>query len=570
MNKKLFWIVNIIMIGCALVWTFTNVSYDEQYQMAMAYRLLAGDKMITQMWEPHQTSAFVCAAFMGLYHLVTKSYTGVAVFLHLIGMLIRAAVAVCFYRTVKKDIGNSVAYFASILVFMISPKDLAIPEFANVQVWMGILMFCSLIEYFRKQKKTMLIAAAACLCLQILAYPSCLIVYIPAVIILAKYADRKKRAAVIALFTGVCAIIGVGYISYFLVTRTPSDVMTNISAMMNLEPSHTVSAGTKLYAYLKDIGEMLICYAGIGAVGGIATAIAYAGAKKKMNNDKSKLKNYAIGIFLLSTAIVMLVGFCLNIVLVTDRCAYTVIFVYIIVAGLLTRKSLSVSERVVYYSGFWIGVVGFAATLMLTNLPFTASGAYAILAIAVSVIPICRWLEQSMMTRLKKAIYICGMSFAALLVVRCIYIRTPLTGRDQICSVISEDMSLVRSGPLKGIITNDSGARKQQICVAEFAQYVPDGSSIWIVDELTDSAFYMLGDYDVAVPSTIADPKNTEGMKKYWELNPDKMPDVIAVACYGGEIDYGILTNSWILEWIENEYKPSESIDGTFYRFLYK
>ena len=34
---------------------------------SMAYRLVQGDRMFLEMWEPHQTSAFFSAAFLWLY-----------------------------------------------------------------------------------------------------------------------------------------------------------------------------------------------------------------------------------------------------------------------------------------------------------------------------------------------------------------------------------------------------------------------------------------------------------------------------------------------------------------------
>ena len=37
---------------------FFGFDIDEQYAVSMAYRLVQGDRMFLEMWEPHQTSAF--------------------------------------------------------------------------------------------------------------------------------------------------------------------------------------------------------------------------------------------------------------------------------------------------------------------------------------------------------------------------------------------------------------------------------------------------------------------------------------------------------------------------------
>lgn len=46
---------------------FFGFDIDEQYAVSMAYRMVRGDRMFLEMWEPHQTSAFFSAAFLGLY-----------------------------------------------------------------------------------------------------------------------------------------------------------------------------------------------------------------------------------------------------------------------------------------------------------------------------------------------------------------------------------------------------------------------------------------------------------------------------------------------------------------------
>ena len=62
-SKKVYLSYFILIVAACISFVFTNVSYDAEYQLAMAYRMIKGDEMITQMWEPHQTSAFLCAIF---------------------------------------------------------------------------------------------------------------------------------------------------------------------------------------------------------------------------------------------------------------------------------------------------------------------------------------------------------------------------------------------------------------------------------------------------------------------------------------------------------------------------
>ena len=80
-DKKILSAYGILIAVACISLIFTNISYDAEYQMAMAYRMLKGDKMILQMWEPHQTSAFLCAIFMKFYMTLFGTTTGIVLYL---------------------------------------------------------------------------------------------------------------------------------------------------------------------------------------------------------------------------------------------------------------------------------------------------------------------------------------------------------------------------------------------------------------------------------------------------------------------------------------------------------
>ena len=70
----------ILLLGsifAAIKLIFIDYTLDEEYQIVMAYRNLIGDDLFKQMWEPHQTSAFLCSGLMWIYHAITGTYTGV-------------------------------------------------------------------------------------------------------------------------------------------------------------------------------------------------------------------------------------------------------------------------------------------------------------------------------------------------------------------------------------------------------------------------------------------------------------------------------------------------------------
>ncbi|MCR4729145.1 MAG: hypothetical protein K5796_10955 [Lachnospiraceae bacterium] len=570
-KRKIYLFASLIMIISGIIWTFTNLAPDEGYQIAMAYRISQGDSLLTEMLEPHQFSALLTGFLVYLYQAIFGTYTGVVVYLHLAGILIRAGLAAVLYMILKKETEKPLAYGAAVLFFMITPKDFAMPEYGNQQAWYGLLCFVFLMMYFRSKKLRFLVPAAISLCLLVLAYPSGILSYAVIVVLLILYGEKSQLKKEIALFTGVCALIGGGLVLYLVGKNGLQEIGDSLRMMTAIEPSHTVGVGSRLLRYGRNIAELLAVYAIVTVASLLITSAVLAVLKKK----KSYGKEFRQALFLAIFGIILLIGFFLNILLMTDRCAYTVIFIYMTSVGLFYSKKLSGEVKRLYVVGTILGISCVVSTLILTDLPFVVSGAYGVLAIALSVIPLQKMSVDLESSPIRKTYFVMFAAFVCLLFARCVYIRTPLTGRSQICTILNEDMSYVHNGPAKWIITNNEGAMIQQVSYEEFRENIPMGSKVWLVDSIEDSLGYMYGGYEVAIPSVMSDPKYQyeayyDVLKEYWEKHPDKYPDVVAVKAYKGDISYDILASGLLMDFIEKEYKPVRSVDGTYWKLYFR
>lgn len=67
---------------------FTDFGVDNGYAVATSYRHISGDRMFLEMWEPHQTSAFLVDILMLVYRVFVPSFTGVAIYLQITGVLL--------------------------------------------------------------------------------------------------------------------------------------------------------------------------------------------------------------------------------------------------------------------------------------------------------------------------------------------------------------------------------------------------------------------------------------------------------------------------------------------------
>jgi len=83
-----------------------------------------------------------------------------------------------------------------------------------------------------------------------------------------------------------------------------------------------------------------------------------------------------------------------------------------------------------------------------------------------------------------------------------------------------------------------------------------------------DAINHLYVDAIISDSSTVSTPTYNESILDYWTVNPHKYPNVIAVQCWYGEMR--VEDDTWIMQWINNEFKPDEVWDGRYWRFYRK
>lgn len=562
-NRYLYFFLTLMAAFCGLIWAVTNLSYDGEYQIATAYRLLQGDKMFLEMWEPNQTGVFLPAALMWIYMKLFRTTTGIALYLQVCGILIRGALAYVLFRTLRSDLGQPLAYGMALFYFMVSPKDYAIPEYSNMQLWYSTLLFCCLWQFLKKQKLWLLLLSALWLCLEALTYPSCAIVLFGVILLLAFYTTHKGRD--ILLLTGICAILGLAFLCYHLFTIGPDTFMECITGMLAIEPTHTVSGTSKILGYLLSLFKILLVFAFLSVIGFLTSLVPRHMRKGKTGNNPLHPAYW-----LLCCCALMLLGFLLNILSVDHRSAYSILLLAILGAGFWNRNTLRGRKRQIYVCGSMIGGLSLLATLVLTDHPMiTVSVPYGLLAVASALIPIGEKLGQPPYAPFKRHFYRCFLCFLVLLAFRCVFIRNPLSGKGQIYPTFS-DLSIVRTGPALGIISDEEGVCIQRDSYPEWQEHIRPGSKVWIVGSVVDTLGYLYENVEVAGPSTMSTPSYNDAVLEYWRLNPDKYPDVIIVEGYLGEISYELSSNQWLLSFLSEEFQPEHVVYGTYWNYYFR
>ncbi|MDE5748684.1 MAG: hypothetical protein K2I21_14050, partial [Acetatifactor sp.] len=156
-----------------------SLDIDESYAVACAYRMVRGDRLIRDMWEPHQLSAFLAALFAAPYIWIRGNTDYLVIWLRVIGVLIHTGMGVLLYRQLVKKTNRFFAFCIMILHLNFLPKWVQMPEFELMHYWCLLGIFLVLHAYFASGKSRMILPfLGGCLLVgSMLCYPTMIVLY---------------------------------------------------------------------------------------------------------------------------------------------------------------------------------------------------------------------------------------------------------------------------------------------------------------------------------------------------------------------------------------------------------
>ena len=114
-----------------------------------------------------------------------------------------------------------------------------------------------------------------------------------------------------------------------------------------------------------------------------------------------------------------------------------------------------------------------------------------------------------------------------------------------------------RKGLRAGILTDYMTAYRYNNNMEIWQEAVPDGSTVLYVGP---SQFYcMLGEHTQASPDTICSMIYDERLLDYWEIHPERYPDVVVFESSYGDIRQE--GDNFIWHWLMEDFQPSERKD---------
>ena len=585
-TRKCLKILKILLIAgsvlAAVKVVLVDYTLDEEYQVVMAYRNLSGDTLFGTMWEPHQTSAFLCVWLMRGYLAVTGTMTGVVIFLRLCTTLIQLLLSLWLCRTLARFLDKEYAFLLGLCYFNIVPKIIQIPEFSNLQVWFYTVIVLALMWYDAEVQHTSdagagfwrrsfwLVAAGLGMAFEVLSYPSSLVLFPFFLVCIFWTSGRDKKWARglgdSLIFAGTCAVSAAVWLWRVLSHVAWEEFLRNVRYVVDFDLTHDMSltAESRAAALCRDFRTLAVLMAVILVIAFVLRWVA-GRLWKRADSDGHKPGTAIFAVWLIIAGEAVQLFYWL-----VPRKGYEEpqihLLVILLAVALFWRRADK--RRRALAVGLLGSVLTILAVVYMSDLGVWYAIPHGMPGILLGVAALVLALEEECGQRGRPWIYLLLFSLAFVSVFgKGFTLRAGKTPTNTVLGV----GGIIRKGPSAGIVTNYMQAYITNSTYEEFQEYVGRDSKCLIVTNMVGTAGtspYMFTGAKVCHFSIVDPTSYDERLLTYWELYPEKVPDVIVVDCWYGELQE--LEDSWIMQYIENDFGYTDMVDGKYVRYYFR
>ncbi len=546
-------------LGLSMIAAFRNMiiglDIDEEYAVALAYRLAAGDIMVKEMWEPHQTSVFIPALLIKVFLWCKPDAEYLILFLRGCGFFMAAFVAGAWYMVFRRKFGQTGAALTALIILNTMPKWMSTPEFANQQIWYLLLLILCLYQYAEYGRGRFLGLAAIFMVFEVLAYPSCILLF-PFYFIWV-YRRNRKHAWIFASICGICAGIFVGYLLFHM---SFDEVMECIRWIL-ADPSHSEGLGVKMLAYGRDLFRILGCAAVYTGIAAIITGIV-------LKVIPQKYEKYKITLF---CSVLVVISWIYQVwfwgtkagPIVYMEYPYLILFILGSVFFACKRKVMSEEVRNLFSLTIFPSLFVLIGVLLLTNLNIKSALVHLLPGILCTLLVFCTGRSETVCEK-KEAIPFkkyAGIFLTALWLLLVTASRIMLVRENE---GLPMDVFLVKQKALYG-------AAKYIYC-PYMTGYQYNDDYLFLQEQIEETdrllyigrnpAIYMITKGEICGASTISTPVFDERYIEYFSINPDKWPTVIVIDKTFAKAN--LKETDMIVKWIEDYFDTEDVLETEF------
>ena len=254
MVKKGIWYLSLalcllITLAGAYKTLLISADIDEAYALILAQRLAGGDRLLLEMWEPHQLSALLYVLPVFVYQLLVDSAgKGILLFLRALGLLVQLLMAIWLYRELSGGRRSGSSLWIAFLYLNFTPKLIQSPEFNILFYWAMTAMLLLLRRQNIRSKapeqgKLSIpesICLGLCMCVMVLCYPTAVLVFV--YVLLLQLFRKDHRAAL--WFGGTCLLAAALLLLGMALAGDFSAALSNVGNVLS-DSSHDQGIGAR-------------------------------------------------------------------------------------------------------------------------------------------------------------------------------------------------------------------------------------------------------------------------------------------------------------------------------------
>lgn len=559
-NKYVPVFVTLALAAYVLKNIFVGADVDEGYGIVVGYRLATGDRLLLDMWEPHQTSAIFTALFIRPFLWMTGGRPDfLNLYLRAVYFAVHGTITYVIYRTLRSCVANmkkGEAACMAMVFFTCSPKSIYVPEYSNLHTWFfAFLCLCFLWYYCEtsplRRKPWVVILAGFFLTCDVLSYPS-MVLLLPFCLFFIFRKSGEKKGRDCGLFLLPCVVLAALFLGYVLSYMRPEQLLDSMGHILR-DGSHQVSFLSKLNSSLKDFAFMSATL-----LVSVLLALGVTGIYTWIKRKKGRAA-WAAGCFLTSFLAVHILIMLYVWFTSEFNAAYPrLIYIGIAMIGIWCYIKCKNKDRTGLYL-IGLSAVNYVAVLLFSNWDPKLLTPYFVMGAIGGFLCWKSYLDQGELLQefpqKKKILSVC----CGLLALSCLFGHTfRIIGGEMVPSTLLEVRGYNHGGFRKWILTNYMNAYRYNKNLEIWPEAVPDGSKVLYVGP--SQFFYMLGDCVISAPNTISTPVYDESLLAYWEEHPERYPDVVVFESWFGEIRV-VKEDDFIMQWVQNEFSASEVIE---------
>lgn len=552
----------LLILTCfaAIKLIFFGIERDETYAISLAYRLVQGDKLLSEMWEAHQTSSLLAAMLIHLYVALTGTTTAIVLYLRVVSVCINVLVAYAIYRVMKNYAREEICFLGALIYFNVAPKDYLLPDFSCNQVWSVTLLALCLIQFERYyggiRAYIYICLSGVLMCYVVLSYPGCIIMF--PFILYGLFISRKDKKPLL-IFAGICLIGATVFVVYLLSYMDISRIAESVRFVLFSDATHETGENGALKYFSESLRQTLVM--AMWYIDGIGIVLLWKVVRLRKCGGKESLNDilwFGVFGFLPVASVVQLIFLLLPTQM--PWLASNIYFAVIMLVGLWMWTENKFPY--IMWPAYVCGIMAFVSTVMLSNLSVYHSLPYMISGAAIGLILFANVVCDRLQDINKGFLSLAAVAFALIIT------RGFLLGQTAVeKATIFDTAGVIKQGPAFGVFADYMTAYMYNSNYEEYTTYIQPGDKVLLASDTTID-YLNVQNVEICVSSTISTPTYDENLVEYWKNNPDKYPTVVVVDCWYGETRYP--EGTWLGDWLVNEFHADKIVDGKYYRYYIK